>query len=82
MAISSHDIDLIDGVSDTVHVLRQGEALAPGEVFARADRMREAGLMQPRRVKRHTQLALPRCKREDTFFRRMRHNAIAIKEAR
>ncbi|EKS7793681.1 energy-coupling factor ABC transporter ATP-binding protein [Edwardsiella piscicida] len=83
VVISSHDIDLIYEVSDAVYVLRQGEVLAqgaPGEVFARADLMREAGLTQPWLVKLHTQLGLPLCKREDEFFQRMRHNA--IKEAR
>ena len=75
VVISSHDIDLIYEVSDTVYVLRRGEVLAegtPGEVFAQRELIEQAGLSQPWLVKLHAELGLPLCKTEAEFFRRMR----------
>jgi len=83
VVISSHDIDLIYEVSDAVYVLRQGEVLAhgaPGEVFARGELIKRAGLTQPWLVKLHAELGLPLCKTEDEFFSRMRQKNV-IKEA-
>ncbi|MDR2218793.1 MAG: energy-coupling factor ABC transporter ATP-binding protein [Yokenella regensburgei] len=74
VVISSHDIDLIYEVSDTVYVLRQGEVRekgSPGDVFARTALIQECGLTQPWLVKLHRQLGLPLCKTEDEFFRCM-----------
>lgn len=83
VVISSHDIDLIYEVSDAVYVLRQGEVLAhgaPGEVFARGELIKRAGLTQPWLVKLHAELGLPLCKTEDEFFSRMRQKNV-MKEA-
>ncbi|MTH47425.1 energy-coupling factor ABC transporter ATP-binding protein [Intestinirhabdus alba] len=78
VVISSHDIDLIYEVSDTVYVLGHGEVLAhgePGAVFARSELIADAGLTQPWLVKLHAQAGLPLCKTEDEFFQRMRREA-------
>lgn len=74
VVISSHDIDLIYEVSDTVYVLHQGEVRAkgsPGDVFGCTALIQECGLTQPWLVKLHRQLGMPLCKTEDEFFRCM-----------
>ena len=73
--ISSHDIDLIYEICDTVYVLGRGELLAsgtPGEVFADRQQIEQAGLCQPWLVKMHSELGLPLCKNEAQFFARMK----------
>lgn len=73
--ISSHDIDLVYEICDTVYVLRRGELLAsgtPGEVFADRQQIEQAGLCQPWLVKMHSELGLPLCKNETQFFARMK----------
>ncbi|WP_370560927.1 energy-coupling factor ABC transporter ATP-binding protein [Edwardsiella tarda] len=74
--ISSHDIDLIYEISDTVYVLAKGALLAqgaPGEVFACETMMAQAGLTQPWLVKLHARLGLPLCQSEAAFFHHMGH---------
>ncbi|MGK4678369.1 cobalt transporter ATP-binding subunit, partial [Salmonella enterica] len=72
--ISSHYIDLIYEISDSVYVFLQGQIMthgAPGEVFSCTEAMEQAGLTQPCLVNLHTQLGLPLCKKEPEFFHRM-----------
>lgn len=75
VVISSHDIDLVYEICDTVYVLGRGELLAsgtPGEVFADRQQIEQAGLCQPWLVKMHSELGLPLCKNETQFFARMK----------
>ncbi|WP_318367756.1 energy-coupling factor ABC transporter ATP-binding protein [Enterobacter sp.] len=82
VVISSHDIDLMYEVCDTLYVLDRGEVLAEGTpqaVFSQKATMAQAGLTQPWLVKLHTEAGLPLCKSEAEFFARIR--ATQIKEA-
>ncbi|TDX16992.1 cobalt/nickel transport system ATP-binding protein [Buttiauxella sp. BIGb0552] len=75
VVISSHDIDLIYEVCDSVYVMNGGKIVASGEpgfVFSQPDMLREAGLVQPWLVKLHSELGFPLCKTETQLFDALR----------
>lgn len=75
VVISSHDIDLIYEVCDSVYVMNGGKIVAsgePGVVFSQPDMLREAGLVQPWLVKLHSELGFPLCKTETQLFDALR----------
>jgi cobalt/nickel transport system ATP-binding protein len=75
VVISSHDIDLIYEVCDSVYVMNGGKVVAagePGVVFSQPDMLREAGLVQPWLVKLHSELGFPLCKTETQLFNALR----------
>lgn len=75
VVISSHDIDLIYEVCDSVYVMNGGKIVAAGEpdvVFSQPDMLREAGLVQPWLVKLHSELGFPLCKTETQLFDALR----------
>ncbi|MRT13736.1 ATP-binding cassette domain-containing protein [Enterobacteriaceae bacterium RIT711] len=75
VVISSHDIDLIYEVCDSVYVMNGGKVVAagePGVVFSQPDMLREAGLVQPWLVKLHSELGFPLCKTETQLFDALR----------
>ncbi|WP_434778297.1 ATP-binding cassette domain-containing protein [Neisseria sp. Ec49-e6-T10] len=71
VVISSHDIDLIYQICDTVYVLDKGQiALSgqPEDVFLHTERIKEAQLTQPWLVKLHVQMGIPLYRTEEALF--------------